>query len=103
MHPRPCRTDGCTRPALPRRTLCATCRYRTRRHGSPHATVRTTLDPHEVDTAVARRAFPPGLTEAERIAVGRRLTELGYSISQIAALSGASTRAVSRWRATART
>ncbi|WP_206309971.1 helix-turn-helix domain-containing protein [Streptomyces sp. A0592] len=72
---------------------------RLQRHGNIHTTLRTDLDPENVETAVIRRAFPDGLTEAERRATGKRLLKLGYSTRHIARLSGASTRTVERWKA----
>ncbi|MFD0358272.1 hypothetical protein ACFVHW_31765 [Streptomyces sp. NPDC127110] len=89
---------GCNRPRACRRTLCHSCRHRIYRSTSG-VPLRTDLDPENVETAVIRRAFPEGLTEAERRAVGQRLLRLGYSISHIANLSGASTRTVTRWKA----
>ncbi|MYT24605.1 hypothetical protein GTW69_30730 [Streptomyces sp. SID7760] len=98
-----CRTPGCTRPRAPKRTICHTCKTRRNRHRTPGTTLRTELDPENVATAVIRRAFPEGLTEAERRTAGIRLTQLGYSANRIAHLSGASIRTVWRWKAAART
>ncbi|MFF6940425.1 hypothetical protein [Streptomyces lavendulae] len=98
--PKPCRTPDCTRPAYNTRSRCNTCRRRIRTYGDPHHPGRYTIDHTEVEIAVQRRTFPEGLTEAERILVGRRLANTELSISQIAALAGVSTRTAARWSAT---
>lgn len=98
-----CTTPGCARPPLVHRTVCPTCRYRTRRYGNPlHGGPADDYDETDVELIVQQRRPSPGLTRAERHEVAIRLTRKGVSGTEIARILQVSRRTVCRWRAAAR-
>jgi hypothetical protein len=96
---RPCRIDGCTRNAAPRRRICWTHKNRLYRRQDPHLKLRVLSEPDTIPPVVQDRLPDHGLTFTDRRTAARQLSERNVPVEEIAALIGVTPRTVYRWRA----